>query len=92
LDVSTTSTECPSMTTVTGRTDSERNAPQGRPKDQYKKIRKDGVRRKRKSRVAESLKTESRERLKTSEKEENYQSEPTVPITAIAEQKDRRYR
>ena len=79
------------MTTVTGRTDSERNA-QGSPKDQYKKIRKDGVRRKRKSRVAESLKTESRERLKTSEKEENHQSEPTVPITAIAEQKDRRYR
>jgi len=71
------------MTTITGRTDSERNA-QGSPK----KIRKDGVRRKRKSRVAESLKTESRERLKTSEKEEN-QSEPTVPITAIAEQKDR---
>jgi hypothetical protein len=67
LDVSTTSTKCLNMTTVTGRTDLKKESAKESPKDQNE-IRMDKVQKERAK--CESAETKSRKGLKTSEEEE----------------------
>jgi hypothetical protein len=68
LDVSTTLTKCPSMTTVTGRTDLRKESAKESPRDQNE-IRMDKVQKERAK--CESAETKSRKGLKTSEEEES---------------------